>query len=49
MASCPPINQGTFISNRVQTAADTPGGADGEMMTEEMPEDDMSKGQWRKA
>ena len=36
----PAINQGTFISNRVQTASDTPGGgADGEMMTEEMPED----------
>jgi hypothetical protein len=36
----PAVNQGTFISNRVQTASDTPGGgADGEMMTEEMPED----------
>ncbi len=39
----PAVNQGTFISNRVQTAADAAGGADGEMMTEEMPEDDMSK------
>jgi hypothetical protein len=36
----PAVNQGTFISNRVQTASDTPGGgADGEMMTEEMPEE----------
>src|SRR5678815_657109 len=36
----PAVNQGTFISNRVQTASDTPGGgADGEMMTEEMPDD----------
>jgi hypothetical protein len=39
----PAVNQGTFISNRVQTASDTSGGAEGEMMTEEMPEDDMSK------
>jgi hypothetical protein len=39
----PAVNQGTFISNRVQTAADAAPGADGEMMTEEMPEDDMSK------
>jgi Protein of unknown function (DUF1501) len=39
----PAVNQGTFISNRVQTAPDAAGGADGEMMTEEMPEDDMSK------
>ncbi len=35
----PAINQGTFISNRVQTAADAAGGAEGEMMTEEMPDD----------
>ena len=36
----PAVNQGTFISNRVQTAADAAGGgAEGEMMTEEMPED----------
>ena len=39
----PAVNQGTFISNRVQTAPDGAGGAaEGEMMTEEMP-DDMSK------
>jgi Protein of unknown function (DUF1501) len=36
----PAVNQGTFISNRVQTAPDAAGGApDGEMMTEEMPDD----------
>jgi hypothetical protein len=36
----PAVNQGTYISNRVQTAADAAGGgADGEMMTEEMPDE----------
>src|SRR5271165_3475589 len=35
----PAVNQGTFISNRVQTGSDTPDGADAEMMGEDMPED----------
>jgi hypothetical protein len=35
----PAINQGTFISNRVQTAADGAEGMDMEMMGEDMPED----------
>ena len=36
----PAVNQGTFISNRVQTAPDAAGGAaEEEMMTEEMPRD----------
>ncbi|MEO8598013.1 MAG: DUF1501 domain-containing protein [Candidatus Solibacter sp.] len=36
----PAVTQGTFISNRVQTAADGAGGADGEMaMGEDMPDE----------
>ena len=35
----PAINQGTYISNRVQTAPDGPDGMPGEDMPEEMPED----------
>ena len=46
----PAINQGTFISNRVQTAADTPGGRGWRRcMTEEMPRRRHVQRQWRKS